>query len=343
MKKLFVLATLSLVSAAYAADVAYSPPVGGITVTLAGAVSGVPKVSTFTPAMRLTLGANFVGKGRGTLTGVTATTLADSTAGWAAAGLSQPATPYFIRIRSGAAAGTWWQVASTTASTDTTVTVLNRGINPQAAGVAVGDQYEVVPGDTLQTLFSDIATSIGGPNASTADVVRLHDGVGWREYFFNTTVGQWRQGSLPTNNNNVAVRPDAGVVYIRRGAGNISFVMLGAVSDAQEKITIGATGVTPIGSVFPVGGRTLGSLNLQNTPGFVVRTGTLAAADKVSVFDGVGWRSFHYLQSANQWREGSLPTNRNTFELPFNAAIVIERGTGASGATFATLLPPYTL
>ncbi len=341
MKKLFVLATLSLVPAAFAADVAYSPPVGGVTVTLAGAVNNVPKVSTFTPSMRLTLGANFVGKGRGTLTAVTATALSDSAAGWGAGALSQAAVPYFVRIRSGAGAGTWWQV-STTANTATTVTVLNRGINPVAAGVASGDAYEIVPGDTLATLFDGLTPSIGGTSVATADVVRIHDGVNWREYFYNTSVSQWREGSSTFNRNNLVIRPDTGIVYIRKSAGNLSLVMLGAVSDAQEKITVGATGVTPIGSVFPVA-RTLGSLNLQATPGFVAFTGDIAASDKLNVFDGVNWRVFHYNASVSQWREGTSTFNRNTFALPFGAPVVLQRGSAASGATLVTLTPPYTL
>lgn len=341
MKKLFVLATLSLVPAAFAADVAYSPPVGGITVTLTGSVNGAPKVSTFTPALRLTLGSNFVGKGRGTLTAVTATTFADSTAGWGATALSQAATPYFVRIRSGAAAGTWWQV-STTSNTATVVTVLNRGINPLTAGVAVGDSYEIVPGDTLQTLFADVALSIGGSSAATADLVRLHDGVSWKEYYYNTTANQWREGTSTFNRNNVVVRPDTGVVFVRRGAGNLSLVMLGAVSDAQEKITVASTGVSSIGSVFPTS-RTLGSLNIQASLGFVANTGNLAAADKVTVFDGVSWKTFAYNQSAGQWREGTSSFNRNNFALPFGAPVIIERGTGSSGSFFVTLTPPYTL
>jgi uncharacterized protein (TIGR02597 family) len=342
MKKLIALSALTFASTLFAADVAYSPPVGGITVTLGGAVNGAPKVTTFTPSMRLTLGSNFVGKARGTLTGVTTTTLSDSTAGWGSGALSQAAAPYFIRIRSGAAAGTWWQVSTGTANTSATVTVLNRGINPVAAGVQSGDTYEVVPGDTLQTLFSGVASVIGGTSAATADLVRLHDGVSWKEYYYNTSSSQWREGTSTFNRNNVVVRPDTGVVFVRRGSGNVSLVLLGAVSDAQEKMTIAATGVSAVGSVFPVS-RTLGSLNLQSSPGFVANTGNLAAADKVTVFDGVSWKSFSYNQAAGQWREGTSTFNRNNFALPFGAPVIVERGTGSTGPFLVTLTPPYTL
>ncbi len=342
MRKLLLVSLLTCVAQLSAADVAYSPVVGGITVTLSGAVSGVPKLSTFSPAMRLPLSGSFVGRGRGVLTGADATTFTDSAAGWSAGALSQAATPYFVRIRSGTAEGTWWQVSSSAANTTTAVTVLNRGITPAAAGVVAGDSYEIVPGDTLATLFSGIAATTGGTSAATADLVRVHDGVNWREYYYNTTVSQWREGTSTFNRNNIVVRPDAGVVYVRRSEGNVSFLQLGAVSNAKEQILIGASGVTPIGNVFPVA-RTLGSLNLQASAGFISSTGDLAAADKVTVFDGINWRSFHYNQSVGQWREGTSTFNRNTLNLPFGAAIVVERGSAASTPTFLSLTPPYTL
>lgn len=342
MRKLLLVSLLTCVAQLSAADVAYSPVVGGITVTLSGAVSGVPKLSTFTPSMRLPLAGSFVGRGRGVLTSATATAFADSAAGWSAGALSQAATPYFVRIRSGAAEGTWWQVSTTAANTSTSVTVLNRGVTPVAAGVVAGDSYEIVPGDTLATLFSGVASSVGGTSAATADLVRVHDGVSWREYYYNTTASQWREGAAPFDRNTTVIRPDSGIVYIRRSAGNISFLQLGAVSNSKEQILVGAFGVTPIGNVFPVA-RTLGSLNIQNSVGFNVSTGNLAAADKISIFDGVSWRSFNYNQAASQWREGNAPFDRNSLSIPFGAAIVVERGSAASTSFFVSLTPPYTL
>ncbi|MDP1579302.1 MAG: hypothetical protein Q8M02_03430 [Candidatus Didemnitutus sp.] len=342
MRKLLLVSLLTCVAQLSAADVAYSPVVGGITVTLSGAVNGVPKLSTFTPAMRLPLAGSFVGRGRGTLTDVSATSFTDTSAGWSASALSQAATPYFVRIRSGVAQGTWWQISTSTANTATVVTVLNRGITPSAAGIAAGDTYEIVPGDTLATLFSGIATTIGGTSAAEADLIRVHDGVNWREYYYNTSVSQWREGTSTFNRNNIVVRPDTGVVYIRRGNGNVSFLQLGAVSDAKEQILIGSSGVTPIGSVFPVA-RTLGSLNIQASPGFNAFSGNLATADKVSLFDGVNWRTFHYNQSVAQWREGTSTFNRNTLSIPFGAPVIVERGSAATTPSFISLTPPYTL
>ncbi|MBP6506419.1 MAG: hypothetical protein KA257_02540 [Opitutaceae bacterium] len=328
------------------AAVKYSDPVGGNIITLRGAVNGVPKVNTFSIAVRLPVGSSLTGKAHGALSGVTATTLSDSSAGWSSGALSQAATPYFVKMRSGAAAGTWWQISTSTANTASTVTVLNRGLSPTAAGISIGDAYELVPGDTLATFFGGIASSIGGVDSAHADAVRLHDGTIWREYYFNTSSGimQWREGSVPFNRNNIIIRPDSGVVYYRRATGDITLGIVGTVATANERVTVrSALGITVVGSAFPIT-RTLGSLNIQDMPGFVKNSGTLAAADKVTLFDGTIWKNFNYNISASQWREGTAPFNRNNFVIPYGAPVIIERGTDSTGDPVLLILKnPYSL
>jgi hypothetical protein len=343
MKKLTSILALLLTCGVQAEDIAYAPPLGGTNVTITGAAAGVPKVTTVSPALRLSLGQAFVGRGRGTLTAVAATSFSDSAAGWTGGALSQAAVPYFVRIRSGAGAGTWWQISTSAANTSTTATILNRGVSPVSLGIAAGDAYEIVPGDTLATLLGDIAASVGGPNAGAADAVRVHDGTSWREYYYNTTVSQWREGASTFNRSNTIIRPETGVVIVRRAAGNLNLTMLGVVSDANEKVAVNSTGATVVGSVFPIT-RTLGSLNIQNMPGFVNYTGNLPAADKVTFYDGVTWRTFQYNSSVSQWREGLSTFNRNNLALPFGAPVILERGSGATGGIVQlTLQIPYSL
>jgi hypothetical protein len=319
-------------------------PVGCISVTLSGAVNGVPAISTFSPCLRLPISPSFVGKSRGTFTAVTSTTLSDNEAGWTAGALSQAALPYFVRIRSGAAAGTWWQVSTSTANTSSLLSVYNRNqALDSTLGIVVGDAYEIVPGDTLSTLFAGLESQIGGLSSMTADVVRLHDGVIWHEYYYNSTSAKWKEGSSSFDRSNIVIRPDAGVVYIRRGTGDLGLSILGFVSDAQERILIAGTGVTTVGNVFPVV-RSLGSLNIQNMPGFIANTGSVSSADKLRIFDGVLWKIYNYNSANSQWREGTSSFNRNATSLPFGALLIVERGTGAIGsAAFLTLDLPYTL
>jgi len=343
MKKLLLVPLLLAATPASATDIAYAPPLGGNAIVIAGATGGVPKVTTFTPALRMPVTGSFVGRARGTLTTVAATDFTDIQAGWSAGALSQAAAPYFVRIRSGAAAGTWWQVSTTAANTPTDVTILNRNVSPLTLGMAPGDVYEIVPGDTLANLLGSFAPSIGGTSATTADAVRVHDGVNWREYYYNSTVAQWREGAATFDRSATVIPPDSGVVFVRQGAGNITLLMLGTVSDANERVLVNPTGVTVVGSVFPVA-RTLGSLNIQGMSGFVNYTGDITAADQVTVFDGVNWRTFQYNPGVSQWREGASTFNRNSFALPFGSPVIIERGNGVTGgAVEFTLQIPYTL
>jgi len=344
MKKLLALliAGLATSSFVYSATIAYSPPVGGMTVSLTGSVGGVQKITSFTPALRLPISSSFIGKSRGVLTAVSATQFTDTSAAWAAGALSQASAPYFVKITSGAAAGAWWQI-STTASTTSTVTIVNTNVSPVAVGVVAGDRYEIVPGDTLATMFSGLATSIGGTSASVADAVRIHDGAGWREYYYNTTAAKWREGLSTFDRSNTVIRPDAGVVVVRKIAGNLGLRMIGSVAVTSERIVVKPTGLTVVGSVFPVA-RTVGSLNVQSLPGFVAYTGDQAACDKISFHDGTGWRILQYNQTASQWREGISTFNRNNLSIPLGAPIILQRGSAATGsAVLLDLTAPYTL
>lgn len=335
--------TLGLTATAvFAQTTAYSPPIGGMTVTMLAAPSGGFKITSFSPALRLPVGSSFVGKVRGTFTSVSdstsSTVLSDSSAGWSTGAMAQAAAPYFVRIRSGSAAGSWWRVS---ANDGTSITVpTNRGFLAGASGVAVGDAYEIVPADTLNTLFSAIAASGGGTSAAAADNVRIHDGVSWREFYFNTTTNIWREGTLPGDRGNVVIRPDSGVFYVRRGASNLAMILLGNVSTGPERVAVGSTGVTVIGSVFPTA-RVFGQLALQNSPSLIRNSGTLAAADKVNHFDGVSWRSYNFNVANNRWQE--LTFDRTNQVIPFGVPLVIERGTSASSSFWVTLTPPYSL
>jgi uncharacterized protein (TIGR02597 family) len=345
MKKLFSLLLAGLISSpcAFSAVVAYSPPVGGMTVTLTGAVVGGQKITAFTPALRLPVGPTFTGKSRGSLTNVSATQFTDTSASWSAGALSQASAPYFVKLTSGAAAGTWWQVSTTAANTVSTLTILNRGVSPLTLGVVVGDKYEIVPADTLATLFSDLEPSIGGANATTADTVRIHDGTSWREYYYNTSAGGWREGASGFNRSNTVVRPDSGIFFVRKTTGNLGLRMLGQVATVRERIVVNPTGLVVIGSVFPVA-RTVGSLNIQAVPGFVAFAGDQAACDKISFYDGTSWRVLQYNPTASQWREGASAFNRNTLPIPLGSPIILQRGSAATGsAALLDLNPPYTL
>jgi uncharacterized protein (TIGR02597 family) len=319
-------------------------PVGAVTITIPAATAGNVKVTSFSPQLRLPTGGSFTGKARGQLTAVSSTTLTDTSAAWGAGALSTPAAPYFIKIRTGAASGSYWQISTTSANSASAVTVVSlNGRDPAAAGVVTGDTYEIVPGDTLDSFFASIEGSIGGTSLANADNVRLYDGTSWRNYYYNSSAGQWREGTSTFNRNSTIIRPDSGIIYTRRGLSSLQITLIGNVADQAEKFTVPATGVAFIGGVYPVD-RQLSTTGLNTMPNFVPNTGNLAAADKVRFFDGTSWRTFNYNSAASQWREGTSTFNRNTFVVPSGTPLIIERGVGAPSGTVAASMPlPYTL
>ena len=326
------------------AETVTSVPVGVMRVVIAPAPVSGTKITTFSPSLRLPVSESFVGKYVGKVTSLTSTTLSDATAAWAVGALSQAATPYYIKLTSGAAAGAMWQVSTTAANTASSVTILNlSGRDPLTAGALVGDAYEIIPADTLSTLFAGLESQIGGLNIDAADNVKLHDGASWRTFYYNSSAGvqQWREGSSSFNRNNIIVRPNSGVIYTRRGQTPIALTVMGLVVIGSEKFVVQSTGASFIGGVYPVD-RQLVSLNLQSMPGFVVNSGDLNAADKVKFYDGSSWRLLSY--NGSQWREGASNFNRNTLLVPAGTPVIIERGVGAAGnAVLATVPAPYTL
>lgn len=323
-------------------------PVGAVSISINAAPSGGTRVSTFSPSLRLSVGSEFQGKSKGSITGVTSTVISDTSAAWSAGGLSQVATPYFVKITSGAASGAMWQISTSAANTDNSFTVLAiNSINPQSVGVVSGDTYQIIPADTLNTLFSGVESEIGGTSALTADGIRLHDGLVWRDFYYNTSVNQWREGTATFNRNNIVVRPNSGVIFTRRKTTAIALTIVGEVVPSTEKFPVPVAGVSFIGGVHPVD-RTVSSLSLNQMPGFVVNTGggdaALVASDKLRFFDGNLWRVLNFNSSASQWREGTSTFNRNNLIIPAGSPVIIERGSGASGSsTLASIPAPYSL
>lgn len=320
-------------------------PIGSFTFNIPAASAGSLTITTLTPVLRLNVSTSFVGKTRGTLTAVSSSVLSDSQAGWALGALSQAATPYFIKIRSGAASGAMWQVSTSIANTATDASILAiHGIDPAIAGVQVGDSYEIIPADTLGSFFSSIEVANGGASASVADVVRIHNGIQWNDYYYNTTKSIWTQSGF--DNTNTVLRPNSGIIYIHRGTTAIALTLTGTVCDLAERYAVPASGATFIAGAYPVD-RQLSSLGIELMPGFVPNTGTLAVADKVRVFNGLTWSVYNFNSVVAKWTDGPFsltPFDRNTTIIKAGTPIIIERGNGAAGSSvLCGSSLPYTL
>ena len=320
-----------------------SVPLASITVEIPAGSLAVPSVTTFSLPLRETTPASFQGIAAGRITEVTANTISNTNAGWAAGALSQSGAPWFIRITSGSATGRTLQISSSTANTSSTLTVLNEGTDLTGLGIVTGpggDTYEIFPGDTLLSLFGD--STLGGTSAASADVVRLHNGTTWSEYYYHSGANQWRVGAVPVNQNSVVVRPDAGIIFYRRGGTPLTLTLLGAIPTTPIRSVVNNTGVTFLGNVFPVD-QTLSSAGFHALPGWVNNTGLVTNADKVVIWERFSYTYYNYNQAYAQWRSGAVPVNQSNVLIRAGTPVIIERPGTVSGVTTLLRNLPYSL
>jgi uncharacterized protein (TIGR02597 family) len=203
------------------------------------------------------------------------------------------AATHYVLIVSGPQRGTGLPI---TANTTSTVTVT--GIIPSL--VAGSDEFEIVPFQTLASLFGDPPTNLaGGSNAGSADKVVI-EGV---RYFFKTTAG-WRLETAPFGADmaNAVIANLSGVSIIRLGAATTVNVR-GIIRSTRAVIPI-ATGTSLASWPYP-GAVTLSSSGLQST---LTGAASAGAADKV-VLNGVRYFYKTPLRLVGAWRPHlSVPT-----------------------------------
>ncbi|MGH8047729.1 MAG: hypothetical protein ACREKL_10820, partial [Chthoniobacterales bacterium] len=296
-------------------------------------------VSTFSLPLSAPVPTNFTGQSSGAISSVTASTITNSAAGWSPGALSQAASPYFIRITSGQAVGRTLLISVSQANTATTATVDNQGTALDGLGIVAGDKYEVFPAYTLQTVFG--SSVLGGASADVSDVVRLHNGTGWVEYYYNSTAAQWRQGSIPVTQNNVVVRPDSGIIFYRRGTSPIVLTLVGKVPSTDLQVVMNEVGTAFVAG-FP-SASTIAGNNYTTMPGWVNNTGSVTDSDKVTAFVSGAWNSYNYNLSATQWRNGSVPVSQGAVAITAGTPVIIESPTGTPGLKVWKRTLPYSL
>lgn len=314
---------LALASNLSAQVVAKTVPQGVITFTIAAGTPSVPKLTTLSLPLRDSVPSNFVGAPAGKITGFTGNSITSNGAGWPVAFVTA-SNPYFVRIMTGALAGRTLQV---TANTADTLTVNNQGV--ALAGIVTNtDTFELFPADTLQSLFSTVALA---GTAQTGDLIQLHNGALWLNYYFDGT--SFRDAIFNIAANPV-VRPDQPLSYFRRGP-QVAFTLLGTVPSVPAQIVIKNGGVTPIANPYPVS-RTISTLGIQASPNW-----TNGTTDKAAIFNGALW--INYIFDGTNWRDAIFNIIQNNAVVPVGGAVVINQGGSASGSSVTTAPLPYTL
>jgi hypothetical protein len=359
MKKLNLsLAFLALAAMSVNAQTSVnSQPVGYVNVKIIAGTGSSKKLSYISLPL-LDKGFSITGKTQGTITGVTSTTITDSTAGWTAGALSAPATPYLIQIKSGTALGRIFHIASNattggavgalaSANTATSVTIstldTGSGISDLvAAGVAVGDSYEIYGCDTLSSALGSPSTTgiVSGSSAGVADTVVVVVNGAASTYFHNGT--RWTKVFAGNPDaSNAPLLPNLGFSYSRLGNTDIVLSPVGSVPTIARKVQIKNAGLTLLSVYYPADA-TLASLGLQNTPGWTGNTSS-ALADKVVLVSSTGSASTYWYTGVRWQKVFAGSPAADTTVVPAGAMVYINKIGAATGFSTFTQALPYTL
>jgi uncharacterized protein (TIGR02597 family) len=319
-------------------------PVGFMTLNVAAGTGTSSKLSVLSFPLRSDA------EGAGRITGVTADSITDASATWTAGAFSQAATPYCIRITSGVAVGRSFLLSTATPNTATTITldaVDASQVDLAALGIVTGatngDTYEIVPCDTISSIFGTPVTGNvqGGATAEAADQVRLLlPGTGWQSYYYNTTSGWVTVGPTPVVSADVAIRPDGGVYYLRLGATPLELVLIGRVPNTPWQATVANTGTTVLSNNWPVDVK-LADSKIRDLSGWV-SAGSYQIADTVRIYTTQdGWRDFYH--NGTNWIRVGPPINSDNVLIPQGSVVTIVKKGSVAGQSTLTQPLPYSL
>ena len=324
-------------------------PVGYITLNIA---AGTGTTSELTPlSLPLFGNCSITGQSTGVITGVTANSISNSSAGWTASALSGTASPYLIQITSGSATGRLFLISTATANTATTV-FLDREDSAQVdlttLGIVTGssgDTYSIYPCDTLQSVFGQGSTVVssttvlGGANSTVSDIVQFVVNGAWQQYYYNTNKGHWVFIGPLTLSDNTPIRPDAGVIYLRRAASPLTLSVSGQVPSVQRQTVIANNGMTVLSSFWPVA-TTLGSSGITSIPGWVSGTSSVGA-DVVQLSVQGAWQRYYY--NGSHWILIGPRTPSDSDVIPVGGTIILLKNGSNTGVSPLTQALPYTL
>ena len=253
-------------------------------------------------------------------------------------------TPHLVRVKTGALTGKFWLILSNTATTVTTKES-NGGVvgvaDGDLTGLVAGDACEILPANTLASVFGSppIASLGTGASASgaTVDNVLVWNGSNFDTYFCNAA-GTWKKGSITSNN--VVIYPDDSVFFVRKVASDLPITLMGTVPSTIERTELisapSSVSNNFVANRFPVD-MTLGTSAIETTPGWV-RNSSAGGSDTVLLWNGNTWDTY-FCNLSGLWKKGSI-TSTNV-SIPAGSGFFIVRLAGTPNSVLTQNLP-YT-
>ena len=248
-------------------------------------------------------------------------------------------TPHLVRVKTGTLTGKFWTILSHDA-TSLTVNEPNGGAPGNLTGLVANDSCEILPANTLASVFgapTPIPGLVGAASAGAADNVLLWNGTNFQTYFFNTNNTSWRSGLAASNN--VIIFPDDAAFLVRKATSPLSVTIMGTVPSTNERTELIGSSNNFVANRFPTDS-TLGTSGIETTPGWV-KAGSASGADNVLLWNsGTGsWDTYFFHNTANVWRRGLAAANGTV--IPAGTGFFIVRLAGTTDAVLTQTLP-YT-
>ncbi len=210
-------------------------------------------------------------------------------------------TPHFVRVKTVANVADAVNIGKAfliSANTTTQLTVvLPSGVTNINTQIHVGDTCEVLPANTLASVFQTAPTILkSDPDASKADNVLLWNGTTWSTFYHDGF--SWLNDALGFDSqDNAVIYPDEAAFVVRRGTSSVPLTIMGTVPSTTEQTdfaggTVAQPGLTFISNRFPTNA-TLVSLGLQSIPGWI-SGGDASAVDNVLIWSGTNWGVYYF-------------------------------------------------
>jgi hypothetical protein len=255
-----------------------------------------------------------------TTSSATSTTISTTNANWTANAFGPfSSKPHVIRFLSGIYQGRQFPIESNTSDT---ITLTTNGVDLTAAN---GKQYSIFPVATLQSLFGATAPpSLTTSSDSThADNILVRGSSDWITYY-NDGTHWFHQGGGTTIDDNIALLPETGFLFVRRGSTTYNFSVTGAVPTTSLVTDLPANKTLLFANRFPVD-ITLTEVGIAQAPGW--KAGNSAAdADNVLIRGSFGWLTY-YFDGTNWIRSGPKTVEDPT--IPIGGAVLVVRRAGS--------------
>jgi uncharacterized protein (TIGR02597 family) len=269
--------------------------------------------------------------------------------------LATAGSPYFVKFLSGSEMGRVLLITANTTNSLTLNTTDNSSqtvtLTTSGFSAAVGDTFEIFPGDTLASVFGNNTAQNplllnGSTNVFMADSVSIYNPalVRWQSYYFNTANGYWELNGFASNANNTVLYPYGALTVTRRAnEADTTLVLTGRV--AEVPILTKTTGSNAIvyGSTGYATDMTLSQFQLGSS---WITGASVLSADTISIWDStLNHFDTYYQKSDLTWRKSTDATTdqSNLVVSAGNAIAILQRVTVSGASSFFNSSLPYSL